>query len=245
MIPGRTPPPLPSRDSLDHDWLHVDSSERKILPSQVGDMFGYFSPTKSEIALEDEKKATIKKFAKIWRDPASLTTICTNEATMQPPGAPPIGVEEFVKTLGAFKTAFPDWTMTAEVLSIDDDGIAEVATQQFAGAMKKDLDAFGPWPEVKLEDAPEDIQKGLKLVFPMEIAAVEFTDDGRKIKKATWHSLGDDNGATTTHVDPSNGFIALYTVLGARKKIPMFFPPIMATHYVKKLFSRVIGKPVM
>lgn len=36
------------------------------------------------------------------------------------------------------------------------------------------------------------------------------------------------------HVDPPSGFIALYTCLGARKKIPFFFPPIMAVHYASK-----------
>ena len=47
----------------------------------------------------------------------------------------------------------------------------------------------------------------------------EFTYDGKKIKKAVWHSVEATEGANTTHVDPPSGFICLYTLLGARKAI--------------------------
>ena len=193
-----------------------------------------FSPTKSTMALEAEKQETVRKMTRCWAEPEILVRISTDDATYQPPGAPPIAVDEFVATIGAFSAAFPDWAMKTEVLGFNDDGTAEVTTQQLSGAMKADLAAFGPWPEVKLADAPAAIRDGFEAVYPKETATIEFTYDGKKIKKAVWHSVEATEGANTTHVDPPSGFICLYTLLGARKKIPLFNPPIMAMHYVAK-----------
>ncbi|KAH8093659.1 hypothetical protein JL720_4809 [Aureococcus anophagefferens] len=193
-----------------------------------------FSPTKSTMALEAEKQETVRKMTRCWAEPEILVRISTDDATYQPPGAPPIAVDEFVATIGAFATAFPEWAMKTEVLGFNDDGTAEVTTQQLSGAMKADLAAFGPWPEVKLADAPAAIRDGFEAVYPKETATIEFTYDGKKIKKAVWHSVEATEGANTTHVDPPSGFICLCTLLGARKKIPLFNPPIMAMHYLAK-----------
>ena len=111
---------------------------------------------------------------------------------------------------------------------------ALVTEEPSGGDDSADLAAFGPWPAVKLADAPAAIRDGFEAVYPKETATIEFTYDGKKIKKAGWHSVEATEGANTTHVDPPSGFICLYTLLGARKKIPLFNPPIMAMHYLAK-----------
>ncbi|KAH8085494.1 hypothetical protein JL720_7479 [Aureococcus anophagefferens] len=176
-----------------------------------------FSPTKSTMALEAEKQETVRKMTRCWAEPEILVRISTDDATYQPPGAPPIAVDEFVATIGAFASV-PEWAMKTEVLGFNDDGTAEVTTQQLSGAMKADLAAFGPWPEVKLADAPAAIRDGFEAVYPKETATIEFTYDGKKIKKAVWHSVEATEGANTTHVDPPSGFICLRL---ARRRSPV------------------------
>ena len=58
-----------------------------------------FSPTKSEIALEHEKQNTVAVFSTMWTNPDVLLSVCTKECSLQPPGAPPLPVEEMMTSV--------------------------------------------------------------------------------------------------------------------------------------------------
>jgi len=59
-----------------------------------------------------------------------------------------------------------------QFVELQDDGTCIVGTQQVSGPMTADMPAMGPFPEVKLETAPELAKKGV--VFPVEVGLREM-----------------------------------------------------------------------
>ncbi|KAH8048527.1 hypothetical protein JL721_11925 [Aureococcus anophagefferens] len=173
---------------------------------------------------------TVRKMTRCWAEPrSSSASRRTTRRTSRPARRRSPSTSSSL-TIGV-RDSVPEWAMKTEVLGFNDDGTAEVTTQQLSGAMKADLAAFGPWPEVKLRGRARRSRR-LRAVYPKETATIEFTYDGKKIKKAVWHSVEATEGANTTHVDPPSGFICLR--LGAAQEDALFNPPIMAMHYLAK-----------
>ena len=102
----------------------------------------------------------------------SITAVSAEKATMAPPGAPPMGLPMMLGMIGQVKEAFPQWESLVQFVELQDDGTCIVGTQQVSGPMTADMPAMGPFPEVKLETAPELAKKGV--VFPVEVGLREI-----------------------------------------------------------------------
>ena len=102
----------------------------------------------------------------------SITAVSAEKATMAPPGAPPMGLPMMLGMIGQVKEAFPQWESLVQFVELQDDGTCIVGTQQVSGPMTADMPAMGPFPEVKLETAPELAKKGV--VFPVEVGLREM-----------------------------------------------------------------------
>ena len=112
----------------------------------------------------------------------SITAVSAEKATMAPPGAPPMGLPMMLGMIGQVKEAFPQWESLVQFVELQDDGTCIVGTQQCSGPMTADMPAMGPFPEVKLETAPELAKKGV--VFPVEVGSGRYIGD-------IWEIYGD------------------------------------------------------
>jgi len=179
-----------------------------------------------------EKERLIELFdefmAGLWTGEA--TSVCTEDAKINPPGAPPMAIAEMCGMLQQMRPAFPNWQGKTWDIQKLSNGTYTVLTQQRTGGMVADLPAVGPFPEVKHADAPE-LAKREDLNFPVERGHYTLSADGTKIAGGTYHGLireveGSEPTAEVVEAwnqkgDMSDvGFGALYAALGKALPAP-------------------------
>ena len=174
----------------------------------------------------------------------SITAVSAEKATMAPPGAPPMGLPMMLGMIGQVKEAFPQWESLVQFVELQDDGTCIVGTQQVSGPMTADMPAMGPFPEVKLETAPELAKKGV--VFPVEVGRFSFNAAGDKVQNGAYfgdYRLGVGREPTPEVLAMWNkkgdlsdvGFGALYQVmLGAPLPAP---PPLAPPESIARFFN--------
>ena len=125
---------------------------------------------------------------------------CTDKAMFNPPGAPPMPIKTMVGMMKAIKAAFPQWRSLMLGYTENKDGTATVLTQQVLGPMKHDLPAMGPFPPVRLRDAPRHA-KETNWVFPVEVGTYTFDRSGTKVHSGAYAGLvaDEENNPAATH----------------------------------------------
>ena len=147
------------------------------------------------------KETTVRRFMDGFFDGTAVEA-CADDATFNPPGAPPMPVGALLGLMKGVKDAFPDWRPVVMEVVEYADGSCTVLTQQKIGAMKGDLPAMGPFPAVKLDSVPE-AAKTTAAVLPVEVGTFTFTEDGAKLLSGTY------DGATSVHpLDDTTPFFA-------------------------------------
>lgn len=159
---------------------------------------------------------------------------CEEGALFNPPGAPPMPIDDMSGMCKTTLAAFPDWAgRTLGVVKMSN-GTYTVLTQQVAGAMQADMEAMGPFPAVSLADAPDmckDRENGI--AFPVEVGTYKLSADGKKIVSGTYEGetkvgvkgQADVTPAVAAEWDKSGdktdvGFGALFKVMGVTLPAP-------------------------
>lgn len=130
-----------------------------------------------------KKAATCRTFGAGLMDGTALP-VSADKATMNPPGAPPMGLPMMMGMIEVTKGAFPQWKSEVVFVEEQHDGTCIVGTQQISGPMTGDMAAMGPFPEVKLDGAPALAKAGV--VFPVEVGRYTLTPEGDKVQCATY-----------------------------------------------------------
>lgn len=174
-----------------------------------------------------DKEALVAAFQSGWFD-GSAAQYCTEDATFNPPGAPPMPISVMLGMMGPVKAAFPSWESKVISFEMNDDGTATVVTQQCCGKMEGDMAAMGPFPAVALADA-SSMAKTTDCTLPYEVGTYTFSADGSKITGGAYEGKTQDGGDPTPWIvikwnkkgDLSDvGFGLLYTWMGVNLPPP-------------------------
>ena len=127
---------------------------------------------------EPEIISLLEKFCTFGPDAASYAT---EDAVLNPPGAPPMPIGVMMGMMDAMKgSTFPGWQSKFHGATKNADGTYAVLTQQLPGPMKADFPAMGPFPEVKFDVVP-DVMKTEELANPVEVGTYTIVDGKVKI----------------------------------------------------------------
>ena len=99
-----------------------------------------------------------------------------------PPGAPPLPLDLMLGICKNMVGALPDWKSLCLGIEKNEDGTYTVLTQQVCGAMKADLPAMEPFPEVKLAELPEEAK--VEITLPVEVGT--YTVEDGKVKQGLY-----------------------------------------------------------
>ncbi len=150
-----------------------------------------------------DEEILIYKASQGFKD-GSLRALCTDDAEMAYPGAPPFPIDMAMSMTTMVGKSFPDWKSLCLSITKNDDGTYTTLEQQLVGEMKVDLPAFEgtPFPEVKVAEIPEESK--IAMVFPVEVTT--YTLEGDKIKKC------ESNGETkeASEVEGANADVTPY-----------------------------------
>ena len=150
-----------------------------------------------------DEEILIYKASQGFKD-GSLRALCTDDAEMAYPGAPPFPIDMAMSMTTMVGKSFPDWKSLCLSITKNDDGTYTTLEQQLVGEMKVDLPAFEgtPFPEVKVAEIPEESK--IAMVFPVEVTT--YTLEGDKIKKC------ESNGETkeASEVEGANAEVTPY-----------------------------------
>ena len=115
-----------------------------------------------------DEEILIYKASQGFKD-GSLRALCTDDAEMAYPGAPPFPIDMAMSMTTMVGKSFPDWKSLCLSITKNDDGTYTTLVQQLVGEMKVDLPAFEgtPFPEVKVAEIPEESK--IAMVFPVEV----------------------------------------------------------------------------
>jgi hypothetical protein len=218
----------------------VDGVDGSVFVNKVHKMMQGGNPPSAKFTL---KESIARTFGAGAMDGSALT-VSADKATMAPPGAPPMALPMMLGMVDVVKGAFPQWEALVHFVELQGDGTCIVGTQQCSGPMVADMPAMGPFPEVKLETAPELAKKGV--VFPVEVGRYTFNVAGDKVQNGAYfgeYRLGVGREPTPEVLAMWNkkgdlsdvGFGALYQVmLGAPLPAP---PPLAPPESIARFFN--------
>ena len=169
-----------------------------------------------------DEEILIYKASQGFKD-GSLRALCTDDAEMAYPGAPPFPIDMAMSMTTMVGKSFPDWKSLCLSITKNDDGTYTLLEQQCVGAMKADMPAIEgtPFPEIKVEELPETGK--VEMIFPVEVTT--YTLEGGKIKKGVSTGEIKESSEVEGAAEPTpylleqwkagkGGFPAIYSLLG-------------------------------
>ena len=152
-----------------------------------------------------DEEILIYKASQGFKD-GSLRALCTDDAEMAYPGAPPFPIDMAMSMTTMVGKSFPDWKSLCLSITKNDDGTYTTLEQQLVGEMKVDLPAFEgtPFPEVKVAEIPEEAK--IEMTLPVEVGT--YTMEDGKVKKGLY--VGEIRDGVEGAAEPTPAFVEMW-----------------------------------